>query len=94
MRRGTVSFIGALLAVFVIYTSPATASTADGFIREMGSKAFSALGEEGISDQERENRFRSLLKNAFDLPRIARFVLGRYWRRASEAEQKEFVDLF
>src|SRR5262249_32280675 len=30
----------------------------------------------------------------FDCAGIARFVLGRYWRSASEEEQQEFVKLF
>jgi phospholipid transport system substrate-binding protein len=30
----------------------------------------------------------------FDGPGIARFVLGRYWRSASEQEQQEFLRLF
>jgi len=37
---------------------------------------------------------RDLLRRDFDLPTIGRFVLGRYWRRASEAEPIEFVLLF
>jgi phospholipid transport system substrate-binding protein len=30
----------------------------------------------------------------FDGPRIARFVLGPYWRQASPAEQQQFLKLF
>jgi phospholipid transport system substrate-binding protein len=39
-------------------------------------------------------RFRELFHSDFDCPGIARFVLGRYWRTASEQEQQEFVQLF
>lgn len=39
-------------------------------------------------------RFRELFHSDFDCPGIARFVLGRYWRTASEEEQQEFVQLF
>ena len=42
----------------------------------------------------REARFRELFHADFDCPGIARFVLGRYWRNASEEEQQEFVKLF
>jgi phospholipid transport system substrate-binding protein len=42
----------------------------------------------------REARFRELFDKDFDCPGIARFVLGRYWRTASEEEQQEFVKLF
>ena len=42
----------------------------------------------------REARFRELFHEDFDCPDIARFVLGRYWRAASEHEQRELVTLF
>jgi phospholipid transport system substrate-binding protein len=35
-----------------------------------------------------------LLKQDFDVPGIARFVLGPYWRAASERERQEFRGLF
>jgi phospholipid transport system substrate-binding protein len=35
-----------------------------------------------------------LFHSDFDGPGIARFVLGRYWRGASEQEQQEFLKLF
>ena len=42
----------------------------------------------------RQARFRELFHADFDCPGIARFVLGRYWRNASEEEQQEFIKLF
>ncbi len=95
MRRHAVSLAGALVALFVVCASPVgAAASPDGFIREIGDRAFVSLGEKGITDQERNRRFRTLLTEAFDLPRIARFVLGRYWRTATDTEQAEFVALF
>jgi phospholipid transport system substrate-binding protein len=43
---------------------------------------------------ERLTRFRQLFQADFDGPGIARFVLGRYWRTASEQEQQEYMKLF
>jgi phospholipid transport system substrate-binding protein len=42
----------------------------------------------------RQERFRQLFHADFDCLGIARFVLGRYWREASEEEKQEFVRLF
>jgi phospholipid transport system substrate-binding protein len=95
MRRHVVSLAGALIALVVVCVQPVSAAASpDGFIREIGDRAFQSLGEKGISDQERDRRFKVLLTEAFDLPRIARFVLGRYWRTATEQEQQEFFSLF
>ncbi len=38
-------------------------------------------------------KFREILNKAFDLQTIARFTLGRYWRVATPAEQREFSSL-
>jgi phospholipid transport system substrate-binding protein len=42
----------------------------------------------------RAANFRALLEAGFDIPVISRFVLGRYWRAASDAERREFATLF
>jgi phospholipid transport system substrate-binding protein len=43
---------------------------------------------------QRQALFRELFHKHFDTPGIARFVLGRYWRMASPAQQKEFLNQF
>ena len=89
-------FIGPALALITLFcVLPAYSATpAESFVTEMGNKAFTALSEKDMSQNERNIRFRSLLKNAFDMPQIARFTLGRYWRTASDREKAEFTDLF
>jgi phospholipid transport system substrate-binding protein len=96
MRRLSIPAFGAYVLVAFLFAIPvhAAAAEAENFIRNMGSKAFASLGEEGISEQERIERFEGLLEEAFDLPRIARFTLGRYWRVATDEEKKEYIDLF
>src|SRR5947209_6530560 len=42
----------------------------------------------------RQARFRQLFREDFDNNGIARFVLGRYWRSASEQDRQEFVKVF
>jgi len=39
-------------------------------------------------------RFRQIFRADFDVPGIARFVLGPYWRLASPAQRQEFLALF
>ena len=42
---------------------------------------------------ERGSRFRMLLNRGFDLNEVGRLMLGRYWRRATPEQRKEFTDL-
>ncbi len=48
-----------------------------------------ALGFEG-----RYQRLLPAMEDAFDLPQMARIVVGARWAKMSEAEQKQVVDLF
>jgi phospholipid transport system substrate-binding protein len=73
---------------------PAVAATDPAaLINDLGNRALEALGKK-LGARQREARFRELFHEDFDVPAIARFVLGRYWRIATAAEQQEFVRLF
>ena len=64
------------------------------FIQHFGNRAIEILTVNGLTDQELADRFRSLFIEGFDVPAIARRVLGRYWPRASGAERNEYLSLF
>ena len=64
------------------------------FVREFSIQAIGVLADHSLSGAHREQAFRELLIAGFDVKAISRFVLGRYWRKATEAEREEFTDLF
>jgi phospholipid transport system substrate-binding protein len=91
-----------LLAPFVVictvWLQPAAAAVdtkqAADFLANLQEKAASRLGDASVSEKEKEDHFRKLFNENFDLPTIGRFVIGRYWRAASEADQKAFLAVF
>ncbi len=87
--------VGLIVAAFAFSAArPAVAAGPEDFIRSIGATAMKTLTEKGISDEEREKRFRKILTENFDLPEIAKFTLGVYWRSATEQERKEYEKLF
>ena len=64
------------------------------FIESMADKAIASLTDESIAVEEREANFRQLLNEHFAVETIGRWVLGRYWRKATEEEQAEYIKLF
>lgn len=64
------------------------------FISTLADNAISGLTDKTLSPQERTRRFRNLLTADFDIPEIARFVLGRYWRVATPDERTQYTKLF
>jgi phospholipid transport system substrate-binding protein len=71
----------------------AAASDPAGFISDLGERAINVLTSTK-SEPERETAFRKLFDEGFDVPGIARFVLGPYWRTATDAQRDEFTKLF
>ena len=67
---------------------------AEQFISGLANQAIEALTKPEISKQERESRFRVMLAENFAVKTIGRWVLGRHWNKASEAEQEEYLKLF
>ena len=75
------------------YLAAAAEAGAAGFVAEFANKVLD-LVQTRRPQRELQERLRPLAHDAFDVPRIARFVLARYWRGMSEAEQAQFTDAF
>ena len=84
-----------LLAVCLVF--PQLSQAADGpddFIRTVGQNAINSLTNKEITQDQREERFRKMLNAKFEVKLLARFTLGRFWRRANEEQKKEYTNLF
>jgi phospholipid transport system substrate-binding protein len=71
----------------------ADATDASVFMNALWNRAVTVLAKK-VPPAERLARFRQLFQADFDGLAIARFVLGRYWRSASDEERQEFLGLF
>ncbi len=67
---------------------------AKSFIRSLANDAIQLMGRKDLPQAERIQKFRELFTRGFDVEAIGRFVLGRYWRDATEPEQREYLKLF
>jgi len=99
MRSATkfgAAFLGVLLLILTaVQPSKADEATdAQAFVRNLADKAISQLTSPSMSQGEREQSFRKLLDEHFDVPAIGRSALGRYWRVATSEEQTEYLSLF
>ena len=88
--------LGALLVcALCVAAAPRTEAAADAsaFVADLGTQALQALGR-SVPPEQRAARFRELFEHDFDLPQIARFVLGPQGRRLEPQQQKQFLGLF
>jgi len=84
----------ALTLTALIAEAPAASGDAGAFLVEISERAKTELNEPGISKEQKEQRFRTLLHQGFDIEAIGRFILGRYWRVATETERHDFLQVF
>jgi len=63
------------------------------FVRALGNEARGVIRAD-MAPAQKVNFFHQLLQQDFDLPGMARFVLGPYWRVASAPEKQKFSNLF
>lgn len=96
--RSTVSAVIFVLCVAVgiglVPRLAAAQSAAMQFVQKLGDRAILELTDRSISDSARVKRMRELLKESFDVQAVGQFVLGTYWRRATEQERDEFMKLY
>jgi phospholipid transport system substrate-binding protein len=95
MRRVTILMVLVLVAGLGAARAAALEpQEAAKFIAGLVGEALGTLKDRELSEAAREARFDALLRRGFDMDRIARFVLGRHWRGASEEERRSFTRLF
>jgi phospholipid transport system substrate-binding protein len=94
MTRRWFALFALISTIGMLAAPPRAAAQSDPvvFINQLGVQAIQVLGP-SVPAAARVQRFRELFSADFDLPEIARFVLGRYWRVATPEQQQQFQGL-
>ena len=84
--------------MLVVFMVPAKAnhhlSKSSDFVQSLADRAVTALTTDGITMDTRRSQFRDVIRQSFAIDSIARFALGRYWRRTTEENRIEYLKLF
>lgn len=90
-----------LLAVTLLtgYPGAAVAEEPDtvaavAFAERLESNSLAFLTDMDVPRAERAKRVREVFTRDFDIEAMARFVLGTYWRAASEEQREKYLKLF
>ncbi|MFQ5618274.1 MAG: phospholipid-binding protein MlaC [Rhodospirillales bacterium] len=71
-------------------TPPAGHPAAQAVLR-MAQEAMAVLSDASLSEDQRAEKLRHMMARDIDIPPIARFVLGRFWRGATERQREAYV---
>ena len=97
-RRRVMTFFATalLLASCVGMTAQARAddvSQARGLIQSTASQLLDVINS-SESEAQKQTAMQQLVRGAVDVDGVARFVLGRYWRVATPAQQQDYMQTF
>lgn len=94
MTRRWFALFALLFGAGMLAAPPRAAAQADpvSVINQLGVQAIQVLGP-SVSPAARVQGFRELFGAYFNIPGIAQFVLGRYWRVATPEQQQQFEGL-
>lgn len=87
-------FILCLAPLASAYAQTANVALARDFVSGLSRQGIAILSDKSLSRDQQIERFRGMLKADVDLPRLAKFTLGQYWRVATPAQKQEFQSLF
>jgi phospholipid transport system substrate-binding protein len=76
-------------------TSQAAESDPSAFITSLGTRAIDIMkSKSSTTFAQREAAFRALLEEGFHLKTISRFVIGKYWKDATDAQKQAYDAIF
>lgn len=91
LTLGTLFFA---FTVSIAIAAPLAPSGAGKFVNDLAVAVVAMFNNPQLSLDEKENRMRAIAVRDFDVPRTARFVLGRYWKDTPEQQREEFRRTF
>jgi phospholipid transport system substrate-binding protein len=94
LKRSLLLSIGAMGWV-LLAGPPASAQTteAGAFIQKTGNDLIAEL-QTAHTPAQRRQALANIINATVDIPDVAKFSLGRYWRLATPQQQKDYVDAF
>jgi phospholipid transport system substrate-binding protein len=81
-------------ALFVSATSVAqAASTQDAakYIETVGNQAVATISDKSLDKAKKQTKLETLFGDSVDFKWVGRFVIGRYWRDASDAQKERYL---
>jgi len=96
----TLPHLSLLLVCAVLLAALPRAAMADhlvpkDFIADLGDRAVRALADKSLTPADRQEKFRELFLEGFDVRTLRRFAVGRrHWRKATKSQRTEYHGLF
>ena len=84
---------GLIMVALFAAAYPARAEDAESFVRSVGDAVVQVLQQQ-LPRTETEQQLHAIWLKAFDGEGIGRSVMGKNWKKASDAQREEYLNLF
>lgn len=85
------ALLGALMAPPALAASAEDART---YASSIGDKVLEVMNDATLGNSKKLAQLEALFVDVVDVDWVGRFVLGRHWRTADEAQRKEYLDAY
>lgn len=83
-----------LLIILLSSNANASPDEAQNFIKSVSGKALEVIKNNQLSDDRKQKDLENLFEKSVDTAWIGKFVLGQYWRPASQDEKTEYMRFY
>ena len=82
-----------LSLVFALFALPALAAGEDvkAFADKLAGNALVIVKNEKLSEAEKQSQLEALFKINVDIPWVAKFVMGKHWKAATEQQRSDYL---
>lgn len=83
-----------LLMVLPVLANAQESKKAEAFVESRVQETLRFVGDSSTSMAEKKAKFETMLNSSFDIRTVARFALGRFWRKLPKSDQTRYFNLF
>ncbi len=87
-------FAGLFMCLGLCVAHPAAANDSDdakAFTVDLGHKALAVLSDNSGSKQDKRERLEALFAENVDIDWVGKFVLGRFWKSATDEQKQQYI---
>lgn len=83
-------FTGAAQPVYATETS----DSAGGYIQMLGNQALGVITDKSLSKDQKQAKLESIFSANVDFPWVGKFVMGRFWREATDDQKARYLKAY
>jgi phospholipid transport system substrate-binding protein len=82
-----------IMSMFIISTPlyAAPVDDASRYIESVASKAVEVISNKNLDKEAKSKKIEQLFRDSVDIDWVGKFVVGHYWRQASETQKKNYL---